>query len=198
MRARQRGAEADQVRAALDRVDVVREAVDALVVGLVVLDRDLDRDRHLARALRVKLALAGDEDRRLVQRRAAPVQVLDEGDDAALVAEVVGSCRCARPRSGCGCRRSGTRARAGAARARRRRTRCDGKISESGWKVTCVPVRSVVPIAWSGALGLAAPVALLPDLARRAGSRARAARRARSPPRRRRRGGRPRPCRSPR
>ena len=41
-RARQRGAEADQVRAALDRVDVVRERVDALVVGVVVLERDLD------------------------------------------------------------------------------------------------------------------------------------------------------------
>ena len=87
-RARERGAEADQVRAALDRVDVVREAVDALVVRLVVLDRDLDRDRHLARALR-ELALAGDEDRRLVERRLALVQVLDERDDAALVAEVV-------------------------------------------------------------------------------------------------------------
>jgi hypothetical protein len=87
-RARERGAEADQVAAALDGVDVVRERVDRLVVALVVLDRDLDRDRHFLAAL-VHRALARHEDRRAVQRRAVAVQVLDERDDPALVAELV-------------------------------------------------------------------------------------------------------------
>jgi hypothetical protein len=76
------------VAAALDGVDVVRERVDRFVVALVVLDRDLDRDRHLLAAL-MHRALARDEDRRPVQRRAVAVQVLDERDDAALVAELV-------------------------------------------------------------------------------------------------------------
>ena len=78
--ARQRGAQADQVRAALDRVDVVREGVDALGVAVVPLHRDLDVDA-VARALQV--------DHVGVDRRLGAVQVPDEGDDAALVEELV-------------------------------------------------------------------------------------------------------------
>jgi hypothetical protein len=74
--------------AALDRVDVVGEGVDALVVRLVVLERDLDADLHVLAARR-EGAFAGEEDGRPVQRRARAVQVLDERDDAALVLEVV-------------------------------------------------------------------------------------------------------------
>ena len=87
-RARERRPEAHQVGAALDGVDVVREGVDALVVGLVVLERDLDGDHHLALAAR-EGALARHQDRRGVERGAAAGQVLDEGDDPALVVEVV-------------------------------------------------------------------------------------------------------------
>ena len=87
-RAGERRAEADQVGAAVDRVDVVREGVDALVVGLVVLERDLDVDGDFAPPLG-EAALAGQADRRAMQRGAAAVQVLDERDQAALVAEVV-------------------------------------------------------------------------------------------------------------
>jgi hypothetical protein len=91
-RARERRAEADEVASALDGVDVVRERVDALVVRLVVLERDLDRHADVA-APRGKAALAAQEDRRAVQRCARAIQVLDEGDDAALVTEVVGLVR---------------------------------------------------------------------------------------------------------
>ena len=48
-RARQRGAEARQVRAALVRVDVVGEGVDLLGVAVVPLQGDLDVDAVLAR-----------------------------------------------------------------------------------------------------------------------------------------------------
>ena len=41
----------------------------------------------------------------------------------------------------------------------------DGKICGSGWKVTSVPVLSVVPIASSALVGLAAAIGLAPDLA---------------------------------
>src|SRR5262249_50408737 len=87
-RTRERGTEADQVAAALDGVDVVRERVDRLVVALVVLNRDLDPDRHVLAAA-LERALARDQDRWPVQRRARAVQVIDERDDAALVAELV-------------------------------------------------------------------------------------------------------------
>ena len=79
-RARQRGAEAGQVRAALVRVDVVGEREQRLLVGVVPLQRHLDL-AELARVLEV--------DDLLVQRlaRALAVQVLDEVDDAAVVLE---------------------------------------------------------------------------------------------------------------
>src|SRR3954471_4690488 len=78
-RARQGGAEARQVRAALVRVDVVREREDGLLVGGVPLQRDLDR------AL-VRLAL--EEDDLLLDRVLALVEVADEVLDAALVLEL--------------------------------------------------------------------------------------------------------------
>ena len=87
----QRVAEAGQVRAALRGVHVVGEAVDALVVPVVVLERDLDvdvgGDDAVARRLLVA-AVARHEDHR-VHRHGAAVQVLDEGRDSTLVVEVV-------------------------------------------------------------------------------------------------------------
>ena len=79
-RARQRRAEAGQVRAAFVRVDVVRERVDRLGVAVVPLQRDLGVDAVL---------LAAHVDRLLVDRRLVLVQVRDERDDAALVVELV-------------------------------------------------------------------------------------------------------------
>ena len=77
-RARQRRVKAAQVRAAVHRVDVVREAQNVLGVRVVVLERDL----HPQRAVR-QLALAFEIDRLVVQDRLAAVQVLDELRDAA-------------------------------------------------------------------------------------------------------------------
>ena len=57
-RARKRRLEADQVRAALDRVDVVGEGVHVLCVALVPLERDLDLDA-VARTLQVLLPRSG-------------------------------------------------------------------------------------------------------------------------------------------
>src|SRR6185369_4124871 len=69
-RARERAAEAGEVRAALVRVDVVREAVDVFVVAVVVLQRDLDDEL-------VDLLVQVDD--RRVDRRLVLVHVLDEG-----------------------------------------------------------------------------------------------------------------------
>ena len=76
----QRGPEARQVRAAVLLRDVVRVAVHRLLVGVVPLRRDLDRDRPF-------LVLEIEDVR--VDRRAAAVQVLHEGGHAALVLEHV-------------------------------------------------------------------------------------------------------------
>src|SRR4051794_14327470 len=78
-RARQGGAEARQVRAALVRVDVVREREDGLLIGGVPLQRDFDR------AL-VRITL--EEDHLLLDRVLAVVEVADEVLDAALVLEL--------------------------------------------------------------------------------------------------------------
>ena len=72
--------EARQVRAALARVDVVREGEHALLVAVVVLERDLDLDVAL---------LALEEQDLRVDRRLVLVEVLHELDDAALVEERV-------------------------------------------------------------------------------------------------------------
>ena len=85
-RARERRAEARQVRAALVRVDVVGEREDGLLVGGVPLQRDLDR---------ALLALALEEDDLLLDRVLVLVEVGDEVLDAALVVELG---RAARPR----------------------------------------------------------------------------------------------------
>ena len=79
-RARERGAEAREVGAALVRVDVVGEREQRLLVGVVPLHRDLDL---------ADVGLVGDVDDLLVQRlaRALAVQVVDEVDDAAVVLE---------------------------------------------------------------------------------------------------------------
>ena len=78
-RARERGAEAGKVRAAVHGVDGVGEGKNVLGVAVVVLQRDFDI--HL-------LALAFHVNRRVVQRLLAAVQVLDEFGDAAGEAEL--------------------------------------------------------------------------------------------------------------
>ena len=77
-RARQRGPEAGDVRAAVDRVDVVREREDVLGVRVVVLEGDLDGGAALAPL---------DVDRPVVERLLVPVQVADEGLQAAFEVE---------------------------------------------------------------------------------------------------------------
>ena len=74
----ERAAEAGDVGAAVDRVDVVREREHVLGVRVVVLERDLDRGRAVA-------ALAVD--RAAVERLLVPVEVPDERDEAALEVE---------------------------------------------------------------------------------------------------------------
>ena len=75
----ERGAEAGEVGAAVDGVDVVGEGEDGLGVGVVVLQRDLHGD---------VVALGLHVDGLLVQDLLALVQVLDELGDAAGVLEV--------------------------------------------------------------------------------------------------------------
>ena len=74
-RARQRGAETGQVRAAVLLRNVVGVAEHALLVGVVPLQRDLDGDRPVLRA---------KPEHRFVHGRARAVQVLHEGLQAAL------------------------------------------------------------------------------------------------------------------
>ena len=78
-RARQRAAEAREVRAALVGVDVVGEREDGLLVGAVPLHRDLDG---------ALVGLALEEDDLLVDRLLVLVEVADEVLDAALVVEL--------------------------------------------------------------------------------------------------------------
>ena len=76
----QRGAEAGEVRAAVDGVDVVGEAEDRFGVAVVVLERDLHARRRRAIGFHV--------DRLLVEHLLAAVQMLDELGDAAGVLEL--------------------------------------------------------------------------------------------------------------
>ena len=78
--ARQRRAEAGEMRSAVDRVDVVGEGEDRLGVGVVVLQRNLHG--HV-------VALGLHVDRLVVQHLLALVQVLDELRDAADVLELL-------------------------------------------------------------------------------------------------------------
>ncbi len=80
-RAGERSAEAGQVRAALGRVDVVREREDRLDVGAVPLHGDLDLP---------VLGLAVEVDDVLVDRVLRLVDVRHEVADAALVVELLG------------------------------------------------------------------------------------------------------------
>ena len=154
-RARQRRAEAGEVRAALVRVDVVGEREHRLLVGGVPLHRDLDR---------ALVALALEEDDLLLDRVLVLVEVARR------------SPRC-RPRSGtrpCGCPR---RARRSIVICRPRvrnavsRRRCSSvakskssvsKISASGRNVIVVPVSFVGSPFCRSALRHAAVVVLRP------------------------------------
>ena len=78
--ARQGRAEARQVRAALDRVDVVHERERRLAVGVGVLERDL-KDQTLLHVFLLEIH------RRRVQRRLALVEVLGELANAVVEAE---------------------------------------------------------------------------------------------------------------
>src|SRR5581483_1467424 len=77
--ARQGGAEARQMRTAIDRIDVVGEAEDGFRVAVVVLQRNLHGHA---------VALGFHVDRLLVQHALTAVQVLDELGDAAVVLEL--------------------------------------------------------------------------------------------------------------
>ena len=77
-RARERGAEARDVRPAIDRVDVVGEREHVLGVGVVVLQRDLDGGGAFA---------ALDVDRARVEDLLVPVQVPHERLEATLEVE---------------------------------------------------------------------------------------------------------------
>ena len=73
-RARHRGTETGQVRAAVALRDVVRVAEHAFLVAVVPLERDLDLSRR---------AGLGEVDDRRMNRRLVAIQVLDERFDAA-------------------------------------------------------------------------------------------------------------------
>ena len=75
----ERGAEAGEMRAAVDGVDVVGEAEDGLGVAVVVLQRDVDLDA---------VAQGFHDDGLVVQHRLAAIEMLDELGDAAGVAEL--------------------------------------------------------------------------------------------------------------
>ena len=86
-RARQRRAEAGEVRAAVLLRNVVGEAEHRFLVRVGPLHRDVDRDAFVLRR---------ERDNLLVQRRFQLRQVLDERADAALVLEHVVRSSCAR------------------------------------------------------------------------------------------------------
>ena len=78
--ARERRTKPGEVRAAVDGVDVVGEGIDFLVVGVVVLDSDFDRQR---------VANLFEVDRFVVKNVAALVEMLHEFGDAAAIVELV-------------------------------------------------------------------------------------------------------------
>ncbi len=80
-RARERGAEAGEVRAAVALGDVVGEAQRVLVIAVVPLHREFDRDSVL---------LGHHRHGRAVQRLFGAVEVFDERFDAAFVVQVDG------------------------------------------------------------------------------------------------------------
>ena len=82
--ARERAAEAAQMRAAIHRVDVIGEAEQRLRVAVVILQSDLNPHRTAGARL-----LAFDVNRILVQHGLAAVQMLDELRNAAVVKKYV-------------------------------------------------------------------------------------------------------------
>ena len=88
--ARERGAEAGKMRAAIDGVDGVGEGENIFGVAVVVLQRDFDFDGA---------ALAFHVDGRIVQRCFAAIEMLDEFGDAARETKFCGFARCARHRA---------------------------------------------------------------------------------------------------
>ena len=85
--ARERGAEAREVRAAVLVVDVVRVAEDLLGVGRVPLQRDLDADAALRRPRCRRASASAEGDDLVVDGLLRLVEELDELADAALVLE---------------------------------------------------------------------------------------------------------------
>src|SRR6185369_614268 len=79
-RSRERRAESGEVRATVYGVDIVGKGIDLLVVAVVILNRDFDRE---------VIVFLFEVDRLVVQRRLVLVQVLYELGDAALVIELV-------------------------------------------------------------------------------------------------------------
>src|SRR6185369_3641784 len=77
-RAGQRRLEAGKMRAAVTRVDVVRERVRRLAIAVVVLERDLDHARR---------RVSEDIERSVVNGSPVPVEVAYKRDDAALEVE---------------------------------------------------------------------------------------------------------------
>src|ERR1041385_4329763 len=72
------------MRAAVNRIDVVGEGIDLLVVTIVVLDGDFDSQR---------IALSFEIQRLIVQRSLVLVEMFDEFSYAALVIKLVRSLR---------------------------------------------------------------------------------------------------------
>ena len=83
--ARERAAEAAEMRSAVHGVDVVGEAENVLRVAVVILQRHFHGEHAAVR----QLALAFEMDRLFVQHALAAIQVLDELRDAAAVMKLV-------------------------------------------------------------------------------------------------------------
>jgi len=84
--ARERGAKAGQMRAAIHRIDVVGETEKAFRIAVVILQRDFHRQRS---RIVGQLPVGFEVDGLFVQHRLAAVQVPDELRDAAKVKEFV-------------------------------------------------------------------------------------------------------------
>ena len=141
-RARERRAEAAEVRAALDGVDVVAVAVLVLRVGVGVLHADLALDPILR---------AAEEDDRWMHGRLVLVEIADELGDAALEKEAL-----AAPAVDVGdviATRGSEKASSRSGWPEFPLEAWQEKIVLSGWKVTRVPVCVEVPISWSPVTG---------------------------------------------
>jgi hypothetical protein len=79
-RSREGGTKTGEVCAAVDRVDVVGERIDLLVVAIVVLNGHFDRER---------VGFLFEVERLVVKRRLVLVQVFDKFRDTAFVVKLV-------------------------------------------------------------------------------------------------------------